>query len=262
MTALSAPLEELLRREPEPLVPIRRAEVRYEHDGVPLAGYLAAPSGEGPFPGVLVVHDWYGVGDYVRVRCELLARLGYVALAADIYGAGIRPEDPEQASAQARRFYADLPLLRGRAAAGLERLRAEPVVDDSRLAAIGYCFGGSTVLQLARTGADLAGVVSFHGGLQSGEPGSARAVRAALLVLTGASDPVVPDSAVAAFQDDLRQAPGLDWQVVTYSDAMHAFTIPGVDAPGRGSQYNAVAERRSWAAMKGFLAEVFSQKGF
>jgi|SRR5674476_539359 dienelactone hydrolase len=257
MTTLSAPLQGLLEREPEPLAPLRSTEVRYEHDGVPLAGHLVAPSGPGPFPGVLVVHDWYGVGDYVRVRCELLARLGYVALAADIYGDGVRPVDPDQASALARGFYADLPLLRARATAGLERLRAEPAVDGTRVGAIGYCFGGSTVLQLARTGADLAGVVSFHGGLQTGEPGTAQAIRAALLVLTGAVDPVVPDSAVAAFQDELRQAPGLDWQVVSYSGAMHAFTIPGVDSPEHGSQYNAVAERRSWTAMKDFFGEIF-----
>ena len=134
---------------------------------------------------MLVVHDWYGVGDYVRVRCEMLARLGYVALAADIYGEGVRPANPDQAAALAHSFYANLPLLRDRAAAGLERLRAEPVVDGTRVAAIGYCFGGSTVLQLARTGADLAGVVSFHGGLQTGEPGAAQAIRASLLVLTG-----------------------------------------------------------------------------
>jgi dienelactone hydrolase len=259
MTTLDSSLQGLLEREAEPLAPVRRAEVRYEHDGTPLAGYLVAPSGDGPFPGVLVVHDWYGVGDYVRVRCELLARLGYVALAADIYGEGVRPADGAQAAALAHGFYADLPLLRSRATAGLERLRAEPGVDGARLAAIGYCFGGSAVLQLARTGADLAGVVSFHGGLQTGEAGTAQAIRAALLVLTGASDPVVPDSAVAAFQDELRQAPELDWQVVTYSGAMHAFTIPGTDSPHQGSQYHAVAERRSWKAMKDFLTEVVGQ---
>ena len=257
MTTLDDALQGLLAREPEPAVPVRRTEVHYEHDGIPLVGYLVAPGGDGPFPGVLVLHDWYGVGDYVRVRCELLARLGYVALAADIYGAGVRPSDAEQASAQARRYYADLPLLRARASAGLEQLRGEPGVDGSRLAAIGYCFGGSTALQLARTGTGLVGVVSFHGGLQTGEPGTVQAIRAALLVLTGASDPVVPDAAVTALQDELRQAPGLDWQVVTYSGAMHAFTIPGVDSPERGSQHDAVAERRSWIAMKAFLAEVF-----
>jgi dienelactone hydrolase len=260
MTTLDSSFQTLLDREPEPVAPLRRAEVRYEHDGTPLVGYLVAPSGDGPFPGVLVVHDWFGVGDHVKVRCEMLARLGYVALAADIYGEGIRPADAAQAAALARGFYADPLLLRGRAAAGLERLRAEPTVDGARLAAIGYCFGGSTVLQLARTGADLAGVVSFHGGLQTGEPGSAQAIRAALLVLTGASDPVVPDSAVAAFQDELRQVPQLDWQVVTYSGAMHAFTIPGTSSPERGSQYNAVAERRSWKAMKDFLAEVVGER--
>jgi len=249
-------LSDLLDREPLPSLPIRTADIRYEHDGTPLLGHLAAPGGDGPFPGVLVVHDWFGVGDHVRVRCELLARLGYVAFAADIFGEGIRPTTGAEASELARGFYGDLPLLRARAGAGLARLAVEPGVDGSRLAAIGYCFGGSTALQLARSGADLAGVVSFHGGLQTGPPGEAAAIRASVLVLTGAADPVVPDSAVAAFQDELRQAPGVEWQVVTYSGAMHAFSVPGTDAPAHGSQFQATAERRSWMAMKGFLAEV------
>ncbi len=243
-------------REPVPSFAVRTADVRYEHDGTTLLGHLAAPDGDGPYPGVLVVHDWFGVGDHVRVRCEMLARLGYVALAADIYGEGVRPTTGAQASELARGFYGDLSLLRGRARAGLARLASEPGVDPSRLAAIGYCFGGSTVLQLARSGADLAGVVSFHGGLQTGPPGEAAAIRASVLVLTGASDPVVPDSAVTAWEDELRQAPEAEWQVVTYSGAMHAFTVPGTDAPEHGSQFQPTAERRSWVAMKEFLAEI------
>lgn len=249
-------LAALRDREPVPPFALRTTEVRYEHDGTPLLGHLAAPDGDGPYPGVLVVHDWFGVGDHVRVRCEMLARLGYVALAADIFGEGVRPTTGAEASELARGFYRDLPLLRARAGAGLARLAAEPGVDASRLAAIGYCFGGSTALQLARSGADLAGVVSFHGGLQTGPPGEAAAIRASVLVLTGAADPVVPDSAVTAWEDELRQAPDVEWQVVTYSGAMHAFSVPGTDAPEHGSQFQPTAERRSWAAMKGFLAEV------
>ncbi|MCR6491905.1 dienelactone hydrolase family protein [Cellulomonas sp. P24] len=256
-SSISDPLlVDLLAREPLPAVPIRTMDVRYDHDGTTLLGHLAMPGGDGPFPGVLVVHDWFGVGDHVRVRCELLARLGYAAFAADIYGEGVRPATGPEASEVARGFYADLPLLRARAAAGLARLAAEPAVDASRLAAIGYCFGGSTVLQLARSGADLAGVVSFHGGLQVGPPGEAAAITASVLVLTGAADPVVPDSAIVAFQDELRQAPGVEWQIVTYSGAMHAFSVPGTDAPAHGAQFQATAERRSWVAMKDLLAEV------
>ncbi len=249
-------LAALRDREPVPSFPLRTADVRYAHDGTTLLGHLAAPDGDGPHPGVLVVHDWFGVGDHVRVRCEMLARLGYVALAADIYGEGVRPTTGAEASALARGFYDDLPLLRARARAGLTRLAAEPGVDASRLAAIGYCFGGSTVLHLARSGADLAGAVSFHGGLQTGPPGEAAAIRASVLILTGASDPVVPDSAVTALQDELRLAPEVEWQVVTYSGAMHAFTVPGTNTPEHGSQFQPTAERRSWVAMKAFFAEI------
>ena len=143
-------------------------------------------------------------------------------------------------------------LIESYAAAG-ERLGLS--ADDALKLAMAT-FGGSTALQLARSGADLAGVVSFHGGLQTGPPGEAAAIRASVLVLTGAADPVVPDSAVTAWEDELRQAPDVEWQVVTYSGAMHAFSVPGTDAPEHGSQFQPTAERRSWAAMKGFLAEV------
>jgi len=143
---------------------------------------------------------------------------------------------------------------------GLDRLREDPDVDHSRIVVMGYCFGGSGALELARTGADLVGAVSFHGGLIAHDPSDAAAIRAKLLVLTGGSDPVVPDSAVTAWQDEMRGAPEVDWQVVTYAGAMHAFAVPGTDAPDHGAQYQERADRRSWQALQVFLAEVFDEE--
>jgi len=247
----------ILDREPLPAVGITTAEVDYQVEGVACSGYLARPDDDGPHPGVLVVHNWLGVTDAVRFRADMLARLGYVAFAADVFGADVRPT-PEEAPGVAGGYYGDPRLFRARLTGGYEQLLASPGVDRGRTAAIGYCFGGSGVLQLARTGADLRAVVSFHGGLQPGPEGEAADIRAKVLVLTGAIDPVVPPEAVDAFEADLRTAPDLDWQVVTYSGSMHAFTEPGTDAPDHGAQFNAVAEARSWRAMKDFLAEALA----
>ncbi len=232
-------------------------DLDYDVDGVPCRGYLARPDDDLPHPGVLVVHEWTGIGDYVRMRADMLARLGYVALAADLYGADVRPA-PQEAPAVAGRYYQDQPLLRSRLVGSYQTLLAQPGVDPRATAAIGYCFGGAAALQLARTGIDVGGVVSFHGSLQTGPAGEAAGIRAKLLVLHGAADPMVPDAAVAALQDELRAAPALDWQLTAYSGAMHAFTMPSVDVPEHGAQFNPTVEKRSWQAMKSFLTEVFS----
>jgi dienelactone hydrolase len=247
-------LEDILDREPTPAAGVVGTEVDYTVGDVACHGYLARPDDHGSHPGVLVVHDWLGVTDYVRMRADMLARLGYMALAADVYGADVRPS-PAEAPAVAGSYYGNRALWRERVTGGFDRLRAEQSVDAGRTAAIGYCFGGSGALELARTGVELRAVVSFHGGLPTGPDGEAQRIRAKLLVLRGAIDPVVPDDAVAAFQDELRQAPDLDWQLTTYSGAMHAFTIPDANSPEHGAQFNPVAERRSWQAMKEFLAE-------
>jgi dienelactone hydrolase len=248
-------LQTVLDREPEPEGGIRTEEVEYDAGGLPGRGYLAVPAdAAGPVPGVLVVHDWLGVTDATRMRCDMLARLGYAAFAADVYGADTRPSDAE-ASGVARGFYGDQALWRSRLSAALDRLVAEPAADAARLAAIGYCFGGSSALQLARMGADLRAVVSFHGALSTGPEGEAEGIRAKVLVLTGGADPIVPDEAVHALQDELRAAPSVDWQVVTYAGAMHAFTVPTADAPDHGAAYDERADRRSWTAMKDFFAE-------
>lgn len=248
-------LQTVLDREPEPPGGTVGADVDYEADGTRFRGYLAVPRDTvGPVPGVLVVHDWLGVTDATRMRCDMLARLGFAAFAADVYGADVRPDQAE-AGAVAGGFYGDEILWRARLTAALHRLTEEPTVDPDRLAAIGYCFGGSSALQLARTGAALKTVVSFHGGLQAGPAGEAAAIRAKLLVLTGGADPVVPDDDVRAFEDELRAAPEVDWQVVTYSGAMHAFTVPTANTPEYGAAYDERADRRSWIAMKDFFAE-------
>ncbi|WP_223693771.1 dienelactone hydrolase family protein [Leifsonia poae] len=231
---------------------IEAETLSYEHEGLALEGYLARDvQADDRKPAVLLLHDWLGVGDTVRMRAQMLARLGYVALAADLYGADVRPTR-ETAPAEANKYYNDLPLLRARVAAGFTSLLQHPAVDPARLAVVGYCFGGTAALEFARTGAPARGVVSFHGGLITHDPSDAAAIAASLLVLTGADDPVVPDEDVVAFENELRAAPHVDWQVTSYSGAAHAFTIPGTD------RYRPVADARSWRALVCFLDELFS----
>jgi dienelactone hydrolase len=231
---------------------IAAERVSYHQAGTALDGVLVHDgSAGGPRPGVLVLHDWTGEGPFVRARAEMLARLGYVAFAADLYGVGVRPQG-DDAAATAGRYYGDLPLLRDRVRAGYDVLAADERVDPERIAVIGYCFGGSAALEFARTGAPIAGAVSFHGGLITHDPADVEALSAPLLVLTGAADPVVPDEAVIAFENELREAPELDWQVVSYSGAPHAFTIPGIP------NHRPAADRRSWRAMEDFFEEVLA----
>ncbi|MGS0686564.1 dienelactone hydrolase family protein [Nakamurella sp. GG22] len=230
--------------------------VDYVLDGTALQGYFAADV-TSPLlrPGVLVVHDWGGIGEYVRVRAQMLARLGYVALAADIYGADVRPS-PAEAPVVAGGYYRDPALTRARVAAGLEQLRAHPLVDPRRIAVIGYCFGGWVALELARSGADLTGVVTFHAALSASDPADAATISGKVLVLSGASDPVVPDEQILAFENEMRAA-GVDWQLVRYGGALHAFTQPEVNMPEHGAAYQPAAERRSWTAMRDFFDEMF-----
>jgi len=230
----------------------------YEHDGVELEGRLAVPAGvEGRVPGVLVCHAWKGIRDHERRTAERLAADGFVAFALDIYGKGVRPETREEAAKQAGRYRGDRALLRARARAGLEVLRTHPNVDASGIAAIGYCFGGGTVLELARSGADVAGVVSFHGNLDTPDPSDAENVRAKVLVLHGAADPHVPMGQVEAFAEEMHGA-GVDWRLVMYGGAVHAFTDPAAgDDPSRGAAYDEQAAKRSWMAMRSFFAELF-----
>jgi dienelactone hydrolase len=232
--------------------------VEYRQGDQVLKGYLAYDDAQkGRRPGVLVVHEWWGLNDYAKRRAEQLASLGYVAFAADIFGNGASTTNPDEAKKLTGQFYGNPALLRARVNAGLKVLQDMNLVDMKRIAAIGYCFGGMTVLELARSGADLAGVVSFHGGLATKNPEDAKNIRGKVLVLHGADDPNVPPEQVAAFQKEMRDAK-VDWQMVAYGGAVHAFTNPAAgNDNSRGAAYNEKADRRSWEAMKQFFAEIF-----
>jgi dienelactone hydrolase len=232
--------------------------VEYRDGDTVLEGFLATPTADEKRPGVLIVHQWKGLGEFERKKAKDLAALGYVALAVDIYGKGARPKTPQEASAQSGRYKGDRALYRRRLLAGLKRLREEKRVDRRRIGAIGFCFGGTGVLELARSGAEVAGVVSFHGGLDSPTPADAKQIKGKVLVLHGANDPLVPDTQLLAFMKEMRDAK-VDWQLVAYGGAVHAFTDPGADeynSPAVG--YHPKADRRSWLAMRNFFEEAFS----
>lgn len=237
---------------------LHRQAVEYRHGDTVLEGYLAySDRVQGKRPGVLVVHEWYGLGRYPKARADKLAELGYLAFALDMYGKGILARDNDQAAQLAGIYKGDRQLMRGRARAGLEVLGKHELADTGRLAAIGYCFGGTTALELARSGADLAGVVSFHGGLATPDPADGKNIRGKILVLHGADDPLVGEEEVLAFQEEMRQG-GVDWQMNTYGGAVHSFTNPDAgNNPLQGVAYNEKADRRSWDAMQRFFAEIF-----
>ncbi|MGE5145131.1 MAG: dienelactone hydrolase family protein [Candidatus Eiseniibacteriota bacterium] len=221
-------------------------------------GYLARPDGAGPRPGIVVFHEAPGLNDNVVRRANMLAELGFVALGADMYGGGTVAKDGDEAMRLMGTLRENTELLRGRARAALDALAAQPGVDQKRLAATGYCFGGYTALELARSGAPLAGVVSFHGLLATQKPAASGAVKGKILVCTGAADPLVPADQVIAFEKEMTAA-AVDWQVITYSGAKHAFTNRASDALNRpGFGYQEAADRRSWAAMRAHFGEIFA----
>ncbi len=232
--------------------------IDYKSQDTVLEGYVAAGKGpEGKRPGIVLVPDWMGVAEHYNKIADKLADLGYVVIVADIYGKGVRPKNAEEAAAQATKYKSDRGLLRQRVQAALDTLKKNPNVDEKRIAAIGYCFGGTAVLELARSGAPILGVVTFHGGLDTPKPDDAKNIKAKVLVLHGADDSYVPPEQVAAFMEEMRKG-GVDWQMVFYADAVHSFTKPaaGTDK-SKGNAYNEKADKRSWEAMKTFFKEIF-----
>ncbi len=225
--------------------------ITYKDGSAELEGFLAYDDAvKTPRPGVLVVHDWTGLQEYTKTRTTQLAELGYVAFAADIYGKGVRPTDPKECGVQAGTYKNDLPLLRRRVLLGLDELKKQPGVDAKKLGAIGYCFGGTSVLELARSGADVRGVVTFHGGLSTTLPAEAGKIKARLLICHGGADEYV-NKEVPAFKAEMEKAKA-DMKFVTYEGAQHGYTKPG-------PAYQEKADKESWAAMKKFFIEVLGK---
>lgn len=235
-------------------------EITYQAGNTVLKGYLAWDDAiQGKRPGILVVHEWWGLDAYARRRADMLAALGYSALALDMYGDGKTADHPEDAGKFVTAVRTDLPLLEARFNAARALLNAQDTVDPARNAAIGYCFGGSVVLEMARSGADLAGVVSFHGSLGGLGPVSDH-VTAKVLVANGADDPFVTAEQVRIFKEDMDAA-GVDYRFISYPGTRHSFTNPGASALGEKfglpMEYNAQADADSWQAMQAFLAGIF-----
>ena len=233
--------------------------VQYRDGDTLLEGFLTYDDSiiKGKRPAVLIAHQWMGLGASEKKRAEMLAQLGYNVLCVDIYGKGVRPKDVREAATMSGKYKSDRDLLRRRLATGLEVLAKHELSDPKRVAAIGYCFGGTAVLELARHGADVVGVVSFHGGLDSPKPDDGKNIKCKVLALHGADDPMVTARDLTAFEEELRKAK-VDWQLIKYGGAVHSFTdVSAGNDNSKGAAYNEIADKRSWEAMKQFFADVF-----
>lgn len=240
---------------------IQGKAVEYSAQGVVMKGYLVYDESiKGRRPAVLVVHEFWGQNEYVRMRAAMLAKLGYTALALDMYGGGYESLHPDDA----RKFSAELnknfELSKARFLAAMDFLKKQPTVDPNKIAAIGYCFGGGVVLNMALQGVDLQGVASFHGGLSAVKPAQAGKVKAKILVLNGADDKFITAEQIAAFKAEAKKA-GADFKFINYPGALHSFTNPYADDVAKKFNmtvgYNAKADKESWEELKGFLAGVF-----
>lgn len=235
---------------------IKESAVEYKAGDVACEGWHAYDaSKEGKRPAVLIIHQWTGLSENEKMRARMLAELGYNVFAADVYGKGVRPQPPA-AGQEAGKYKGDRALYRARLTAALEVLRKDERTDSSKIGAIGYCFGGTGVLELARSGAEVKGVVSFHGGLGSPTPQDAKSIKGEVLVCHGADDPFVPAAEVEAFHKEMKDA-GVKYDFVGYPGAVHAFTQKGAgNDNSKGAAYNVEADTKSWEAMKTFFAKV------
>jgi len=238
-------------------------EVDYQSGDTVLKGYVAYDDSiKGKRPGVLVVHEWWGQNEYARHRARMLAALGYTALALDMYGNGKQATHPDDAGKFAAAVRKNMPEAEARFRAAMKLLQEQKTVDAKHIAAIGYCFGGGIVLEMARRGLDLDGVVSFHGSLGTANPAEKGMVKARMLVLNGADDPFTKPEQIAAFKNEMDNA-GVDYRFINYPGAKHSFTNPGATELGKKFglplAYNEEADKKSWAEMQGFLKDVFSE---
>ena len=232
--------------------------VEYKDQDITLEGMVAFdPSMKGKHPGILVVHEWDGPGAYVKMRIQKLAELGYVAFAADVYGKGVRPTTMKDMGDAATLYKSNRPLFRKRMKLALDELKKQAHVDTDKLAVMGYCFGGTAALELGRSGADLKGIVSFHGGLDSPTPLDAKNIKGEVLAFHGADDPYVPAKEVDAFEKEMRDAK-VKWELVKFGGAVHKFTNPQAGSDNAsGAAYNKDADMKSWEEMKLFFNRIF-----
>lgn len=240
---------------------VKGQEIDYSADGVKLKGYIAYDDSiKGKRPGVLVVHEWWGQNEYPRKRARMLAELGYTAMALDMYGDGKTASHPEDAGKFAGMVMSNMPVAKARFLAALDILKKNKMTDPTKIAAIGYCFGGGVVLAMARQGVDLDGVVSFHGSLKTAHPAQAGEVKAKVLVCNGEADPFTKPEDIKAFKSEMKNAK-VDMRFKSYPGAKHAFTNPDATALGKQFnlplQYNAKADQQSWLEMQDFFKEIF-----
>jgi dienelactone hydrolase len=235
---------------------VKSEAVQYESNGAKLTGYLYYDDAKTEKrPGVMVVHEWWGLNDYAKKRAEMLAELGYVAFAADMYGDGKVTDKPAQAKEWMTETTSDVEAWRATALAGLEQLKKSDKVDTTKLAAVGYCFGGGTILQMAYSGVKLNGIVSFHGSLPSAPDGTE--INTKVLAFHGNADAMVPPATVAKFEEQMEKS-GADWQFVAFGGARHAFTNPDAGKYGvENLKYDEKADKRSWQGMQDFFNEIF-----
>ena len=232
--------------------------VRYLDGDVLLEAFFAYDdSFSGRRPAVLINHTWAGRDNFVAEKAKKIAALGYVGFAVDMYGKGVLGSSAQENAKLMQPFMESRPMLQKRMLAALYAVKLMPWVDDSKIAAMGFCFGGLCSLDLARTGADLKGVVSFHGLLAAPGNTQGNAIKAKILALHGHDDPMVPVEQVLAFEQEMTEA-GADWQLHTFGNTMHAFTNPTANDPAFGTVYQPDADRRSWQAMENFLTEIFA----
>jgi dienelactone hydrolase len=238
---------------------VKTEVIEYRDGDTPLRGYLVYDdAASGKRPGIIVVHEWWGLNDYAKRRAEMLAELGYVAFALDMYGDDKVTEHAEEAGGWMKQITENVDRWQRRALAGLEVLKGRDEVDPEKIAAVGYCFGGATVMQMAYAGADLDGVVSFHGSLPPATEAQQAKITAPILVAHGEADGFVPAERIEAFRSALEAA-GADWQMVIYGGARHGFTNPGAGEYGMDKlKYDPKADTRSWAMMQSFLDEAFA----
>ncbi len=240
---------------------IKSEEVTYQSDGLTMKGYIAYNDAiKGKRPGVLVVHEWWGQTENVRNRARMLAELGYTGMAIDMYGNGKTTTHPAEAGKFTEEVMKNMDDAKKRFVAAMDVLKKHPTVDPNRIGAIGYCFGGSVVLEMARQGVDLNGVVSFHGGLDLKTPAKSGDIKAKILVCHGGDDKFVSAEVLEKFKKEMKDA-GADMQVIVYPGAKHGFTNPGADELGKTNNipigYNAEADKKSWEDMKAFFKKVF-----